>query len=212
MRAGHTEENTKIFQPHTMVILTYQLLTNPYIHLIGLYKYNTYIHKHKHTTLLPFSLFTFYMLYKGDSKLLSGFQFIGHRNPDNNLESLFIYIRMFHVYTSYNFIIFILFNISFEKLLTIWPKWINFDYTFSNIWTWWWSTTTEICSFQHNKLTDLLIYSIQPLIIYSRINVLCEGIKTLKWYTHCTGFLCCALQNVQIHDHFSRSTQQSTRL
>jgi hypothetical protein len=27
---------------------------------------------------------------EGDSKLLSGFPFIGHGNPDNNLESFYI--------------------------------------------------------------------------------------------------------------------------
>lgn len=33
---------------------------------------------------------------------------------------------------------------------------------------------------QHNKLTDLFVYPIQKLIIYNRINVLCDGIKTPK--------------------------------
>jgi hypothetical protein len=45
---------------------------------------------------------------------------------------------------------------------------------------WWWSTTTVTCIAQYNKLIDLLIYWIQLLIIYNRINVLCDGIKTPK--------------------------------
>jgi hypothetical protein len=88
---------------------------------------------------------------------------------------MFFYISILHFYN------FHIFNTFFENLLTVRTKWTHFDYIFSNIAQCiydytvylhtWWSITTGTCSVQYtsDKLIDLLICSIQSLVIESTL-------------------------------------------